>query len=75
MFLKLTPKVFYQTNFLEKLFLDINEYIDKRTRKLVKDGAVVACIAISKTESKSALDNLARCMASFCRQSNLAGFI
>lgn len=53
----------------------MDEYIDKRTRKLVKDGAVVACIAISKTESKSALDNLARCMASFCRQSNLAGLI
>lgn len=60
---------------MQILVSDTEDYILKRTRKLVKDGAVTACIAISKTESKSALDNLAKCMSSFCGQSDLVGII
>jgi hypothetical protein len=34
--------------------------VEKRVRALVQGGAVSACVAVSKTESRNALDNLAR---------------
>ncbi|KAI1716556.1 myosin-binding striated muscle assembly central domain-containing protein [Ditylenchus destructor] len=54
---------------------DTDEYVEKRVRKLVEGGAVTACVAVSKTESKNALDNLARCMNAFCGISDLTGQI
>uniref|UniRef100_A0AC34R7E1 UNC-45/Cro1/She4 central domain-containing protein n=1 Tax=Panagrolaimus sp. JU765 TaxID=591449 RepID=A0AC34R7E1_9BILA len=54
---------------------DTDDYVDKRIRRLVKDKAVTACVAVSKTESKSALDLLARCMNAFCGIDDLGGQI
>ena len=54
---------------------DTEEFVDLRIKKLVKDGAVTACVAVSKTESKSALDLLARCMNAFCGIADIGGHI
>jgi len=54
---------------------DTDDYVDRRVRKLVKDGAITACVAVSKTESKSALELLARCMNGFCSIDDLGGQI
>uniref|UniRef100_A0A914ZCE2 UNC-45/Cro1/She4 central domain-containing protein n=1 Tax=Panagrolaimus superbus TaxID=310955 RepID=A0A914ZCE2_9BILA len=54
---------------------DTDDYVDKRIRSLVRDGAVTACVAVSKTESKSALDLLARCMNAFCGMDDIGGQI
>lgn len=53
---------------------DTNDFVDKRIRKLVKDQAVTACVAISKTESKNALDNLAKCLLAFASNIEFSGF-
>uniref|UniRef100_A0A1I7RKR3 TPR_REGION domain-containing protein n=2 Tax=Bursaphelenchus xylophilus TaxID=6326 RepID=A0A1I7RKR3_BURXY len=55
--------------------LDTDEYVDKRVKALVKGGAVTACVAISKTESKKALELLARCMLAFTSDQELCGQI
>ncbi|KJH40865.1 tetratricopeptide repeat protein [Dictyocaulus viviparus] len=39
---------------------DTDDYVEKRVRCLVDEGAVAACVAISKTESHRALELLAR---------------
>lgn len=39
---------------------DTDEYVEKRVRALVDEGAVSACVAVSSTESKNALELLAR---------------
>ena len=39
---------------------DTDDFIEKRTRMLVEEGSVSACIAVSKTESKNALELIAR---------------
>lgn len=52
---------------------DTDEYIEKRVRKLVQDKAVTACVAISKTESKNALDNLAKCLLAFANITAFSG--
>ncbi|KAJ1354641.1 hypothetical protein KIN20_011634 [Parelaphostrongylus tenuis] len=39
---------------------DTDDYVEKRVRSLVEEGAVAACVAISKTESHKALELLAR---------------
>lgn len=39
---------------------DTDDYVEKRVRCLVDEGAVAACVAISKTESHKALELLAR---------------
>jgi len=49
--------------------------VEKRIRSLVEDGAVNACVVVSKTESKKALDNLARCMHAFCGEERYVGRI
>uniref|UniRef100_A0A915DSP8 UNC-45/Cro1/She4 central domain-containing protein n=1 Tax=Ditylenchus dipsaci TaxID=166011 RepID=A0A915DSP8_9BILA len=54
---------------------DMDDYVEKRVRKLVEGGAVVACMAVSKTESKKALDNLARCLLAFAGVEDLTGQI
>uniref|UniRef100_A0A7E4W9Q9 UNC45-central domain-containing protein n=1 Tax=Panagrellus redivivus TaxID=6233 RepID=A0A7E4W9Q9_PANRE len=54
---------------------DTDVFVDARIRTLVKGGAVTACVAISKTESKSALDLLARCLDAFCNLDDLSGQI
>ncbi|KAK6014543.1 hypothetical protein OSTOST_20073, partial [Ostertagia ostertagi] len=41
---------------------DTDDYVEKRVRCLVEEGAVAACVAISKTESHKALELLARCV-------------
>lgn len=52
---------------------DTEDFIEKRVRRLVEDGAVSACVAVSKTESKNALDQLARCLLSFSSYEDLCG--
>ncbi|KAH7728119.1 UNC-4 protein5 protein [Aphelenchoides avenae] len=54
---------------------DTEDFIEKRVRRLVEDGAVSACVAVSKTESKNALDQLARCLLSFSSYEDLCGQI
>ncbi|KAK0423976.1 hypothetical protein QR680_008441 [Steinernema hermaphroditum] len=52
---------------------DTDDCVERRVRTLVKDGAVASCIAVSKTESKNALDQLARCMLAFSEHEELRG--
>lgn len=54
---------------------DTEDFVDNRIRKLVKDGAVTACVSIGKTESKKALELIARCMSAFCLLDDLHGQI
>jgi hypothetical protein len=39
----------------------------------VQAGAVTACVLVSKTESRNALDNLAKCMNAFSALGELTG--
>ncbi|KAI6191741.1 Protein unc-45-like protein B [Aphelenchoides bicaudatus] len=52
---------------------DTEDFVEKRIRTLVKGGAVTACVSIAKTESKKALELLARCMGAFCSVDDLQG--
>nr|CAD2167194.1 unnamed protein product [Meloidogyne enterolobii] len=54
---------------------DADSFVEKRIRQMVKAGAVTACVLVSKTESKSALDNLARCICAFSAFEDLSGQI
>uniref|UniRef100_A0AC35UAV9 TPR_REGION domain-containing protein n=1 Tax=Rhabditophanes sp. KR3021 TaxID=114890 RepID=A0AC35UAV9_9BILA len=54
---------------------DTDEYVEQRIAKLVRDGAITACIAISKTESKNALDLISKAMMSFCDIPEIRGQI
>ncbi|VDM10517.1 unnamed protein product [Wuchereria bancrofti] len=54
---------------------DTDDYVERRVRLLVADGATAACIAISKTESRNALELLARAMLAFTEFSDLRGQI
>ncbi|EJD75017.1 UNC-45 protein [Loa loa] len=54
---------------------DTDDYVERRVRLLVADGATTACIAISKTESRNALELLARAMLAFTEFSDLRGQI
>ncbi|KAL7071749.1 hypothetical protein ACQ4LE_009377 [Meloidogyne hapla] len=54
---------------------DADNFVEKRIRQMVKAGAVTACVLVSKTESKSALDNLARCICAFSAFEDLSGQI
>ncbi|CAI4222179.1 unnamed protein product [Auanema sp. JU1783] len=53
--------------------LDTDEFIEKRTRALVDEGAVSACIAVSTTESKAALELIARAIGAFADYEDLRG--
>ncbi|GMT03836.1 hypothetical protein PENTCL1PPCAC_26010, partial [Pristionchus entomophagus] len=52
---------------------DVDQYIEKRVRALVEEGAVSACVAIHKTESKNALELIARAMVAFAECEDLRG--
>ncbi|KAK5975120.1 Protein unc-45 B [Trichostrongylus colubriformis] len=54
---------------------DTDDYVEKRVRCLVEEGAVTACVAISKTESHKALELLARAMLAFSELEDLRGRI
>uniref|UniRef100_A0A158Q8D0 Protein unc-45 homolog B n=1 Tax=Elaeophora elaphi TaxID=1147741 RepID=A0A158Q8D0_9BILA len=54
---------------------DTEDYVERRVRLLVADGATTACIAISKTESRNALELLARAMLAFTEFPDLRGQI
>ncbi|CEF60967.1 Armadillo-like helical domain and Tetratricopeptide-like helical domain and Tetratricopeptide repeat-containing domain and Tetratricopeptide TPR2 repeat and Armadillo-type fold domain and Tetratricopeptide repeat and UNC-45/Ring assembly protein 3 family-containing protein [Strongyloides ratti] len=54
---------------------DTDDYVTKRIHSLVKGGAVSACVAVSKTESKNALDLLARALLAFASEYDLRGQI
>lgn len=44
---------------------DTDDFVERRVRALVAGGAVSACVSVAKTESKAALELLARCMLAF----------
>uniref|UniRef100_A0A915Q3F6 Protein unc-45 homolog B n=1 Tax=Setaria digitata TaxID=48799 RepID=A0A915Q3F6_9BILA len=54
---------------------DTDDCVERRVRLLVADGATAACVAISKTESKNALELLARAMLAFTEYPDLRGQI
>ncbi|CAB3403390.1 unnamed protein product [Caenorhabditis bovis] len=54
---------------------DTDEFIEKRVRALVEEGAVPACVAVSKTESKNALELIARALLAFAEYEDLRGRI
>ncbi|VDM62304.1 unnamed protein product [Angiostrongylus costaricensis] len=54
---------------------DTDDYVEKRVRCLVEEGAVAACVAISKTESHRALELIARAMLAFSGIEDLRGRI
>ncbi|PIO77194.1 tetratricopeptide repeat protein [Teladorsagia circumcincta] len=54
---------------------DTDDYVEKRVRCLVEEGAVAACVAISKTESHKALELLARAMLAFSELEDQRGRI
>ncbi|XGW02377.1 hypothetical protein V3C99_014424 [Haemonchus contortus] len=54
---------------------DADEYVEKRVRCLVEEGAVAACVAVSRTESPKALELIARAMLAFSEQEDLRGRI
>ncbi|CCD69153.1 UNC-45/Cro1/She4 central domain-containing protein [Caenorhabditis elegans] len=54
---------------------DTEEYVEKRVRALVEEGAVPACVAVSKTESKNALELIARSLLAFAEYEDLRGRI
>jgi hypothetical protein len=57
------------SGFLFKLW----QYCLVGIRIQVEAGAVTACVSVSKTESRNALDNLALCMRAFCAVDDLTG--
>lgn len=54
---------------------DTDECVERRVRLLVEDGATAACVAVSKTESKNALEMLARALLAFTEIPELRGQI
>ncbi|CAI2349049.1 unnamed protein product [Caenorhabditis sp. 36 PRJEB53466] len=54
---------------------DTDDFIEKRVRALVEEGAVPACVAVSKTESKHALELIARAILAFAEYEDLRGRI
>uniref|UniRef100_A0A8R1E4Q9 TPR_REGION domain-containing protein n=1 Tax=Caenorhabditis japonica TaxID=281687 RepID=A0A8R1E4Q9_CAEJA len=54
---------------------DTEEFVEKRVRALVEEGAVPACVAVSKTESKNALELIARAILAFAEYEDLRGRI
>uniref|UniRef100_A0A0K0D7Q7 UNC45-central domain-containing protein n=1 Tax=Angiostrongylus cantonensis TaxID=6313 RepID=A0A0K0D7Q7_ANGCA len=54
---------------------DTDDYVAKRVGCLVEEGAVAACVAISKTESHKALELIARAMLAFSEIEDLRGRI
>ncbi|VBB27322.1 unnamed protein product [Acanthocheilonema viteae] len=54
---------------------DTDDYVERRVRLLVADGATTACVAVSKTESRNALELLARAMLAFTEFSDIRGQI
>uniref|UniRef100_A0A0N5BDT4 TPR_REGION domain-containing protein n=1 Tax=Strongyloides papillosus TaxID=174720 RepID=A0A0N5BDT4_STREA len=54
---------------------DTDDFVTNRIHSLVKGGAVSACVAVSKTESKNALDLLARALMAFATEEDLRGQI
>ncbi|CAI5445814.1 unnamed protein product [Caenorhabditis angaria] len=54
---------------------DMDEFVEKRIRALVEEGAVPACVAVSKTESKNALELIARAILAFANNEDLRGRI
>lgn len=54
---------------------DTDDCIERRVHLLVADGATSACVAISKTESRNALELLARAMLAFTEYPDLRGQI
>ncbi|VDO40269.1 unnamed protein product [Haemonchus placei] len=54
---------------------DTVEFVEKRVRCLVEEGAVAACVAVGKTESHKALELIARAMLAFSEQEDLRGCI
>ena len=54
---------------------DTEDFVEKRVRALVRDGATAACVAISKTESKNTLELLARALLAFTEFPDLRGQI
>uniref|UniRef100_A0A914S8L0 UNC-45/Cro1/She4 central domain-containing protein n=1 Tax=Parascaris equorum TaxID=6256 RepID=A0A914S8L0_PAREQ len=54
---------------------DTDDCVERRVRLLVKDGATAACVAVSKTESKNALELLARALLAFTEFKDLRGQI
>ncbi|CAJ0956400.1 unnamed protein product, partial [Mesorhabditis belari] len=55
--------------------LDAEKYVRARARALVDEGAVSACVAVHKTESKAAMELLARAMLAFAEDEKLRGRI
>lgn len=53
---------------------DTDDYVDRRIKRLIENQAVAACVAISKTDSKNALDNLASCLLAFTNNMEFSGF-
>ncbi|PIC40960.1 hypothetical protein B9Z55_008541 [Caenorhabditis nigoni] len=54
---------------------DTEDFVEKRVRALVEEGAVPACVAVSKTESKNALELIARTLLAFSEYEDLRGRI
>ncbi|VDN29363.1 unnamed protein product [Gongylonema pulchrum] len=51
----------------------MDDCVERRVRLLVADGATAACVAVSKTESKNALELLARAVLAFTEFPDLRG--
>ena len=60
-------------NIISNSIQDAEDFVEHRVKELLKGGAVSACVAISKTESRNALDHLARVMCAFCKQQSFSG--
>lgn len=54
---------------------DTDEYVKARVKALMKEGAVPACVAVSKTESKNALELIARAILAFAEYAEHRGQI
>ena len=54
---------------------DTDDFVERRVRALVAGGAVSACVSVARTESKKALELLARCMLAFSSVDEHAGRI
>ncbi|CAJ0571281.1 unnamed protein product, partial [Mesorhabditis spiculigera] len=54
---------------------DAEKYVVERVKALVDEGAISACVAIHKTESKAAMELLARALLAFAQQEKLRGRI
>lgn len=52
---------------------DSEDFVKKRRRFLIENGAVTACVSVAKTESKNAMEKLARAMLAFAEEEDLRG--